>query len=109
MHTVTLLLGLAVLPLAVVADLAVREGGLAEAVLHAVLPLADVLVAVRGGVGAFVSACALTATMYPSISAKRRPSGTPATSSRHAFDFAHAENFSTVPARMMQPSFVRLT
>ena len=34
------------------ADLAVREGGLAEAVLLAVLPLADVLVALCGGVGA---------------------------------------------------------
>ena len=44
--------------------------------------------------------------MYPSISAKRRPSGTPATSSRHGFDFAHVAKPSASPAKMMAPMVV---
>ena len=46
------------------------------------------------------------ARLTPSTKAHRRPSGTSATSSRHAFDFAHSEKFSGVPARMITPIFV---
>ena len=57
-------------------------------------------------VAAALSDCAYTTTMYPSISAKRRPSGTPATSSRHGFDFAHVAKPSASPAKMMAPMVV---